>query len=379
MAADYFTEKWQSKAVSYLNHCGKLFIAGEHYQLIDRDEGLYRFLMEINAVKDGYDECPPSLSGNSTTEGKFFYPVRNGLGPVSFYGEYVGGIPMKFLNGTNFVDTRDEWQDGDGVDRSVVSGWVGNQLGGLIKTPLSCRGKLFMVWDATMWTLGQEAARIQPRRSVPWDENSWFSWDSEPAEEREKDREIRKAQREMGGAIRKAQAVTKKFFPGIANWLGNKACPCETSTTPLIQVPTATLTPLVSIGSVGRPVRSELSAVSSSKSNLPPAQTTHIPTSTASIPSSGAPETIVFTLPPVNVYMGFRDGVGNYKLDVLDGLGNHLKSLFDQSVTANKREAWASWDGTNDLGNKMGAGNYYVVLSKDGHFLKKIALSWVAR
>jgi flagellar hook assembly protein FlgD len=122
-----------------------------------------------------------------------------------------------------------------------------------------------------------------------------------------------------------------------------------------------------------------LSAVSSSKSNLPPAQTTHIPTSTASIPSSGAPETIVFTLPPVNVYMGFRDGVGNYKLDVLDGLGNHLKSLFDQSVTANKREAWASWDGTNDLGNKMGAGNYYVVLSKDGHFLKKIALSWVAR
>ena len=368
LAADYFTEKWRSKAVSYLNHCGKLFIAGEHYQLIDRDEGLYRFLMEIHAVNDGYDDCPPSANGNSTTDGKAFYPVHKGLGPVSFYGEYVGGIPLEFLNGTSFVDTRNGWQDGDGVDRSVVSGWAGNQLGGLIKTPLSCRGKLFMVWDATMWTLGEEAARAQTRRPVVWDENSWFSWDSEPAEERDKNREIGKA-----------QAVTKKFFPAVANWLGNAPCHCEPSAVQPIQAPTATLIPYVSIGQAGRPVRSQLSAVSSSTGSLSLTPTTHIPTPMAYLSSSGAPETIVFTSPPVNVYMGFRDGVGEYRLEVLDALGNHLKTLFDQSVTPNKREAWASWDGSNDLGIKVGAGSYFAVLSKDGHFLKMIVLSWRAR
>src|SRR5579883_1341464 len=30
-AADYFDVHWRSKAVSFLNHCGNLYIAGEHY------------------------------------------------------------------------------------------------------------------------------------------------------------------------------------------------------------------------------------------------------------------------------------------------------------------------------------------------------------
>jgi hypothetical protein len=222
-----------------------------------------------------------------------------------------------------------------------------------------------MVWDATMWTLGQDAARAQTRRPVVWDENSWFSWNSEPAEERDRVR-----------GIQKAQAVTKKFFPAVANWLGNAPCHCETSTVPLVQTPTTKMVPFVST-EVAVPVRSQLSAVSSSTGNLPLAQTTHISTPTTLLPPSGAPETIVFTLPSINVYMGFRDGVGVYKLEVLDGLGRHLKTLFDQSVAANQREAWASWDGTNDSGHQAGAGNYYVVLSKDGHFLKKIVLSWI--
>jgi hypothetical protein len=105
-APDYFGVSWRNKAVSYLNHCGKLFIAAEHYQLADRNEGLYRFLEKIQAVKKGYDPCPPSSRGNSTTNGPEVYPVKNGLGPVSFFGAYVGGIPLDVLTGTSYIDPR---------------------------------------------------------------------------------------------------------------------------------------------------------------------------------------------------------------------------------------------------------------------------------
>src|SRR5579859_8149 len=107
-AVDYFDEHWRAKAVQFLDHCGKLFISAEYFTYVDRDEGLYRFLREIGAVKRGYDPCPPSPRGNSETGGPAFYPVHPGLGPVSFYGDMVGGIPLVELTGTSFVDTDED-------------------------------------------------------------------------------------------------------------------------------------------------------------------------------------------------------------------------------------------------------------------------------
>ena len=348
-AADYFDGHWRSKAVSFLNHCGKLFVAGEHYQLADRDEGLYDFLKEIQAVSGGYDACPPSRRGNSTTNREDFYPVHHGLGPVSFFGAYVGGIPLAYLNGTNFVNTDQDWQGGDGVNRSIVSGWKGNQLGGEISAPACGRGKLFMVWDATMWASWDIEVKADAQRSAPvWDESAWFSWDPDAQEEREVD-----------SLLKRAQSTTVRFFPAAARWLGaGKDCPCETPPS--------------------SPEQDHSPA-------LPPPLPTAVPnrlfgaTPTAGIrkeKSLAGPETIVFSAPPVNIYIRFRDGAGEYRVSVVDEKGNVLGTIFDKKISAEK-DAWTSWDGTGLDGKRLSSGTYAAVLSKDGRFLREVILSWV--
>ncbi|HEY5039216.1 MAG TPA: hypothetical protein VIJ93_09115 [bacterium] len=319
LAADYFDGHWRAKAIVYLSHCGKFFVAGEHYQLADRDEGLYKFLKDIGAVKEGYDACPPSARGNSSTNGEAFYPVRNGLGPVIFFGAYVGGIPTAFLNGTSFVETRKDWQGGDKVNRSIASGWVGDQLGGQVSAPLCVRGRFFMVWDATMWAL-------------------WNIQVKTPEGIRET---------KMG------QEATLNFFPAVAQWLGGMDCPC------------ATLVPIVS-------TPTSLKLLTTTRTQIKDSQLISAKPET----SSSAPETIVFTDPPVNVYMRFRDGVGDYRLDVSDRHGNFLKTLYEKAVTTEK-DSWASWDGVNQEGKKMSVGTYFAVFSKDGKTLRRIVLSWI--
>jgi hypothetical protein len=348
-AADYFDERWRAKATSYLNHCGRLFIAGEHYQMADRNEGLYQFLQDTQAVRPGYDSCAPSPRGNSTTEGRAFYPILSGLGPVSFYGAYVGGIPKVFLNGTSFVETKKDWRWEDGVNRSVVSGWSGDQLGGLIRAPLCAKGKLFIVWDATMWSLWDEDLQDEVDSVPPaWSESSWFSWDPEVQAAREKSR-----------IVPRAQFFTRKFFPAIVQWLGAKGnCPCSPSEEDPVEVKVS-------------PVKS-------------PARFSRAPTPTlapppqwrVSQPDRSAPETIVFTAPPVNVYMRFLDGPGFYQLDVMDAGGNRLKTVFQKQVTREK-EAWAAWDGAAEDGRLMPVGTYTAIFSKDGKVLRKIILTWI--
>src|SRR5581483_4579995 len=136
-SADFFGERWRAKSIHYLNHCGNLFIAAEHYQLGNRNEGIYRFLKEIRAVKPGFDDCPPSPRGNSTTDGKDFYKLHGLKDASIFYGAYVGGIPVRLLNGTSFGDTTEDWEGEDGVRRSFLNGWKGKQLGGGVQAP-SC-------------------------------------------------------------------------------------------------------------------------------------------------------------------------------------------------------------------------------------------------
>ena len=86
-------------------------------------------------------------------------------------------------------------------------------------------------------------------------------------------------------------------------------------------------------------------------------------------------QTLVFSEPPVNIYVCFADGPGRYRLEVQKG-GVDLKFLLDQEVGSPKEE-WVQWDGLDGEGNRMGPGGYEAVLYKDGKILKKIALSWV--
>lgn len=90
---DYFDARWQVKAISYLNHCGKLFLLGENSGFAHRDEGLYSFLQRVQAVKQGFSSCPPAVSGNNSTQGPGFYAVAPSLGPVSFFRGLHRGHP----------------------------------------------------------------------------------------------------------------------------------------------------------------------------------------------------------------------------------------------------------------------------------------------
>ena len=357
-AADYFDDHWRAKSISYLNHCGKLFLGGEHYQMADRDEGLYRFLKEVHAVKENYDPCAPSIRGNSTTDGVDFYPVKNGLGPVTFFGAYVGGIPLAQLTGTNFVDTREDWVNEDGVDRSIAAGWKGSQLGGSIRAPMSCRGKLFMVWDATMWTYWQPEFQVQVHPPHPWDENSWFPPNTEGNEERQ-----------MALEIQTGQSVTRKFFPAVARWLGNTACPCGPEA-PMGYGVDQINTPVVITKA---PVVQQPSPLVTSTASFAPKS--QILFSNSKIPVLSAPETLQFEAVPINLYIRFRDGIGEYQLDLWNYQGQHIRLLYDAKVSTQK-EAWASWDGLDEQGVRRAPGVYSAVLSKDGKFLRKVILSW---
>ncbi len=358
-AGDYFDEHWRSKAVSFLNHCGKLFIAGEYYRLPDRDEGLYSFLKEVQAVKKGFDNCPPSARGNSSTTGEAFYPVRHRLGPVSFYGAWVGGIPLAYLTGTNFVDTSDDWE-GDAVDRSIVSGWEGNQLGGAVTSGSCGRGKLFMVWDATMWTLWQPGMYGEEESSPPvWDDSAWVPGNIQSP-----------ASSVMH--IKTAKKVTASFFPAIVKWLGGRGCPCTEASSPTIFPTPHTLPTTVGYGGYQLPpspslpatVGSLLSAASQSSA-------------TTTMLTSNVPATIIFSVFPINIYMGFRDGMGEYQLNILDSQGQLIQTVFDKNIT-NEKESWAAWDGKNLAGTDSHIGLYYAVLWKDGRFLRKIVLSRIS-
>jgi flagellar hook assembly protein FlgD len=92
--------------------------------------------------------------------------------------------------------------------------------------------------------------------------------------------------------------------------------------------------------------------------------------------AASAPETIVFVSPPVNIQVSFADGPGRYRLEVQGPNGVPLKMLYDKKVTFD-REAWITWDGTNEEGKLMPLGTYHAVFSKDGKVLKKIALQWI--
>ncbi len=275
---------------------------------------------------------------------------------------------MALLNGTSFVDTSGDWEKNDQVDRSVVSGWTGDQLGGAIDAPVSCRGKLFVVWDATMWTLWQPEQKEKTERDTPiWDDASWFAWDNNP-------------DKTEGEEISRAQMVTRKFFPAIARWLGKAEGPCGPSSWDQASIvkkaPPPTSRPLKG-PAVGPRVLTP--AIKNRTSTVPPAGKARLGTLVqlpSSQPSASAPTTIVFDHPPVYFHISFKDGPGDYRLDILDGKGNFLRTVLQESITE-KKETWTGWDGKDENGKDRQAGRYFAALSKNGNPLRMISLFWV--
>ncbi len=418
-AADYWGDAWQTKAVDYLNHCGKICLIGECCHFVNRDQGLYGFLKKIRAVKPSFDLCAPSAQGSDETQGQAFYPVMNGLGPTSIYTGWAGGIPLDLLNGTSFVDVKDDWKFNNGVDRSLVCGWTGDQLGGAIEAPFFGRGKLFMVWDTHPWV--------------------WPKW--VPA----------------GDALSTDIArSSKELTLGMADWLGKGPCPCETQT--VIPLPTFTLTPtrirtpvpsptpwptytptdtpvpwpwtrraalpdlswatripepsplptltypvpsptpvrlvpkpraaqtptpaiLSPRGAFPTPVRLNLltptDTPTSPPTHRPKPRPQSFPTparlNPAQWPSLDPTLNVSFIEPPANIYITFADGPGRYQVVVVDDQGNTLEAVFDRKVAA-ESDAWVEWDGLNPKGKLVSPGQYFVILFKDGKALKRISV-----
>jgi hypothetical protein len=76
-------------------------------------------------------------------------------------------------------------------------------------------------------------------------------------------------------------------------------------------------------------------------------------------------EVIVFDRPPANIYITFADGPGLYTVDVLDPNGVLVKRILEKKVVAEHGE-WAVWDGKDPAGADSLAGDYQVLLSKEG-------------
>lgn len=84
-------------------------------------------------------------------------------------------------------------------------------------------------------------------------------------------------------------------------------------------------------------------------------------------------QTIVFGVPPANIYISFADGPGIYRLEVFDNALHPLRNLFEQKIVA-QADAWVEWDGKDDQGQDVPIGSYLAIYTKDGQELNKITL-----
>lgn len=109
----------------------------------------------------------------------------------------------------------------------------------------------------------------------------------------------------------------------------------------------------------------------------PPALPPPAPLKAAPVPTWLPPvdraNTVVFQVPPVEIYVTFADGPGRYQLEVVDAKAVPLRMVFDRKVVG-KRDAWVTWDGKNSQGLDMPPGQYFVVFYKDGKPLRSISV-----
>jgi len=101
---DTFGNCWQTQSMNYLQSGGNLYLAGEYKSFNRKNSGISDFLITIGAVKSGYADCP-GTNGNGQDMTTALLPcnIPGQSGPTSFSGIAVGGIPIQYLNGSNFV------------------------------------------------------------------------------------------------------------------------------------------------------------------------------------------------------------------------------------------------------------------------------------
>lgn len=129
--------------------------------------------------------------------------------------------------------------------------------------------------------------------------------------------------------------------------------------------PTPTAFPVFGLLSRAEPIQTHAPLVVAPSPTPPPAARV-----TAEPPATQG-QTIVFESQPANIYVSFADGPGVYRLEVFDSSERHLRALFEKRIVA-QSEDWVEWDGRNDLGQEMPAGQYIVLYTKDGRELNKL-------
>ena len=108
-----------------------------------------------------------------------------------------------------------------------------------------------------------------------------------------------------------------------------------------------------------------------------PAPTAVMPAVTLPTPIVQNDGAIVFGGSNANILVTFGDGPGYYRVEAVDANFNHLKTLLNQRIVS-ASDMWLSWDGTDDTGNYVPPGRYYVLCSKEGVVLQKIILRHVS-
>ncbi|HVZ80520.1 MAG TPA: hypothetical protein VHE12_06900 [bacterium] len=202
---DYLNSNWQTAAVNYLNNGGSFFLYGENNGFPSRNDsnGNGQFLQTLGVVNGSFLSCPtasgPFTSSNDNSSNNINLPSSLPGNP-NFFGDVVGGIPLSLMTnpGSSFVHLASGWTHvPTTLDRSVAQGWSGaSELPGLAGPNV---GKVFMVWDTTMWTGGDYT----------------------------------------GGNV----ATINAFFTAIYQWLGGSSCTSPTPTYTPTPTPSYTPTP----------------------------------------------------------------------------------------------------------------------------------------
>lgn len=323
---DTFMACWQTKSISYLQSGGNLYLAGEYNGFNRKNTGISDLLITIGAVKSGYTDCP-GVNGNGLDLWTVFlacnFPGQSG--PTTYSGVAMGGIPIPYLNGSNIVSdpTLADW--GDGVDRSIVSGWLGGA--GQMVNLTGNVGNLVTTWDTT---------------------GLHFS-----------------------GLSTAVQTANTGFVQGVYCFLGGGACATNvvTSTPTFSPTPTFSSTPTLTMTStvtsswtpIATPISTSTYTATSTVSFTP----TYTPTpsiTVTSTPISTATPSFHLWPNPFDPSVAVR---GTLKAGYLpDGI-LEVYSISGESVTRQSAQnGWMEWDGRTLSGRPCSAGIYYYVVRR---------------
>jgi hypothetical protein len=331
LSFDSFSACWQTQAESYLQSGGNLYLAGEFNAFFNRNWGMSDFLIAIGAVKTGYSDCP-GVNGNGMDAYWQYLPCMiPGLsGPLSLYVKAVGGIPIQYLNGINFASDPVLTNWGDGVDRSVVSGWMGSA--GQMAALNGNVGNLVTNWDTNCLGL------------------SGFS----------------------GATL----IYNTQFVKDVFCFLGGGSCGIGLPTPTVTPTATITLTPTIAATVTFTPTPT----FTPTQTATPTQTLTSTPTTTMTLTATSTETptcTVTFTFTPTststppfhvwpNPYDPSKAVHGSLKAGYLEGGSLDIFSVSGERVKSLQAvNGWIEWEGKTDKGARVASGIYYYVARRN--------------